>query len=277
MPGQTEPMYVKLCMTIHNNATDMADLRSAAVLLRENHFWGIEPDIRDPLEIDVHQLASIVSDNGLTISALATGRGYGLDGLSLSSPDTKNRLKAIERIRAHIDLACELKTNVIIGLMRGIRNEADPPETCKQRLIDSLVTCGNYAANNGCLIFFEAINHKETNLANSAVEAAGFVKAAGKAVKLLLDTYHMDLEESSISETIETHIDILGHFHLADRDRSVPGTAGIDFVDAITTLGALGYKNAVCVEIPLVPDAQSCIGMTRQYLNNLGIYSICQK
>lgn len=276
MSARTEPLGVKLCMTIHNNDPNLEDLREAAAVLRENHFWGIEPDIRDPSKIDARELASIVSDNGLHIGAIATGRGYGLDGLSLSSPDTEVRKRSIERIRDHVELACELETNVIIGLMRGRRDEQDPTALCTERLKESVGTCGSYAAERGCLIFFEAINRKETNIANSASETAELVATTGDAVRLLMDTYHLDIEEGSPVAAIEKYIHLLGHFHLADRNRGIPGTAGIDFPMIVNALCDLGYQEAMTVEIPLKPDAPTCIRRTIENLNLMGIYSVLQ-
>ena len=274
----SKPIYVKLGMTVHNNEPDLSDLAEAASILRANKFWGIEPDIRDPRKIDKDQLASIVSENGLQITALATGRGYGLDGLNLSSPDNEVREKAVDRICGHVDLACELKTNVIIGLMRGIRDDDDPVEACNRRLVESLIPCGDYAEEKGCEIFFEAINHNETNIANSAADAAELIKATGSpAIKLLLDTFHLDIEESSSAAAIEKHLPLLGHFHLADRNRGVPGTVRIDFGGIVRSLLENGYDGAMTVEIPLIPDIKTCAKYVIRCLNKMRIYSVCQK
>ena len=269
-----KPIYVKLSMTIHNNDPQLADLAEAAGQLAENDFWGIEPDIRDPSQINAQRLAEIVSDYGLHIPALATGRGFALDGLSLSDPDPTKRRRAIDLLHRHIDLAAQLETDVIVGLLRGVRADSDPLEECLSRLADSLKVCGSYAAQKGCKIFFEAINRQETNIANTATQAASLIAAAGSAeLLLLLDTYHLDQEENSIADVLKEHVSILGHFHLADRNRAVPGTAGIDFATIVTTLLALGYDAAFTVEIPLKPDMPSCVRQVRQQLNSMGIYS----
>ena len=275
MLSSSEPIFVKLAVTVHNNVADLSDLGEAASILQENHFWGIEPDIRDPRQIEARWLKEIVSDHGLHIPALATGRGFALDGLSLSDADPMNREKAIELLRGHIDLANQLRTNVVVGLLRGRRTESNTPEECLRRLTDSLRICGRYAAQKGCKIFLEAINHQDTNIANTAKESADLISTVGShAVQLLLDTYHMDIEENSISETIRAHIDNLGHFHLADRKRCTPGTAGIGFHEIIKELQALGYQGTMTVEIPLEPDMRVCIEQVRQNLNNMGIYSV---
>ncbi|NIA06312.1 MAG: TIM barrel protein [Actinobacteria bacterium] len=270
-----EHIRIKLSMTVPNNDPHLDDLREAATVLRDHHFWGIEPDIRDSRKIDARKLAAIVSDNGLHISALATGRGFALDGLSLSDQNPSVRQKAIDLLQGHIDLACQLQTNVIIGLMRGIRDETDPPDDCMKRLADSLRICARYAAQRDCQIFFEAINHNETNIANTASQAASLIGVVDSpAVQLLLDTYHMDIEESSIFESLQAQAPILGHFHLADRNRCVPGTAGIGFFPIVKTLQALDYQGAMNIEIPLEPDVRTCAQQVIQHLNTMGIYSI---
>ena len=269
-----ERLHAKLSMTIHNNDPDLADLEEAAKILSENDFWGIEPDIRDPSQIDAQRLAEIVSDLGLHIPALATGRGFAVDGLSLSDPEPTRRQAAIDLLRGHIDLACQLRTNVIVGLLRGIRVESDPLESCLSRLADSLKVCGSYAAQKGCKIFFEAINQQETNIANTAAQAVSILRVTDSpAIQLLLDTYHLDQEETPISDILKEHVSILGHFHLADRNRAVPGTAGIDFAKIVSTLLTLGYEGAMTVEIPLTPDMPACVRQVRKHLNGLRIYS----
>ena len=269
-----KPIHVKLSMTIHNNDPQLGDLEEAAGELGENDFWGIEPDIRDSSQINGQRLAEIVSDHGLHIPALATGRGFAVDGLSLSDPEPAKRRRAIDLLHRHIDLAGQLETNVIVGLLRGIRVESDPLEACLSRLADSLKVCGSYAAQKGCKIFFEAINQQETNIANTAAQAASLIAAAASpGLQLLLDTHHLDQEENSIADILEEHVSILGHFHLADRNRAVPGTAGIDFAKIVSTLLALGYEGTMTVEIPLKPDMPACVRQVRKHLNRMGIYS----
>jgi len=265
---------VKLCVTIHDANDGLATLRGAARLLARDGYWGIEPDIVDPRTIDVAALRKIVSDHGLRISAIATGRGHRLDGLSLSHPDPTTRRDAVDRIRRHIDMARELQTHVIIGLMRGVRDANDPEADCLGRLIDSLRACGEHAAEAGCLLFYEAINRKETNISNTANQAAELIGRCGQtALRLLLDTYHMDIEGEPPSETIGKHAALLGHFHLADRDRQAPGTAGIDFPPIMNTLADLGYNGAITVEVPLRPDMPTGLARIKESLVHLGIAS----
>ena len=187
--AEKKPIHIKLSMTVHNNDPDLTDLREAATVLEKYGFWGIEPDIVDPKRIDRRTLAGIVDEHDLQIPALATGRGFTVERLSLSDPDPNGRQAAIDRVRSHIDLACDLHTNVIIGLLRGIRGANDSVNECLRRLTDSLAACGQYAAHHGCTILFEALNRHETNIANKAAEAASLIAATGSpAVKLLLVT-----------------------------------------------------------------------------------------
>ena len=276
MPIQTEPVVaVKLCVTIHNNDQDLADLRHAAKVLAKHGYWGIEPDIVDPRTIDAALLRKIVGDHGLQISAFATGRGYKCDGLSLCHPDKKTRHAAVDRIRRHVDLACELKTHVIIGLIRGVRADNDPEADCLARLAESLSACGAHAAESGCSIFYEAINRKETNITNTADQAAKLLGMCDQtSLRLLLDTYHMDIEGTLLPETLRKHATLLAHFHLADRNRQVPGTAGIDFAVIVNALVDLGYQGALTVEVPLKPDMPTCLAQIKENLAKLGISSV---
>lgn len=74
---------------------------------------------------------------------------------------------------------------------------------------------------NYCL---EIVNRYEQYLLNTAAEGVDFVRELDSPkIKLLLDCFHMNIEEDSFSEAIKTAGELLGHFHIGECNRKVPG------------------------------------------------------
>ena len=70
----------------------------------------------------------------------------------------------------------------------------------------------------------EVLNRFENHILNTAEEGVAFVKEVGMDnVKVMLDTFHMNIEESSIGDAIRTAGSLLGHFHTGECNRMVPG------------------------------------------------------
>jgi len=86
---------------------------------------------------------------------------------------------------------------------------------------------------------------------------------------LLLDTFHMNIEEPSIEESIRTCGDRIFHFHVADSNRWPPGAGHLDFMSVLETLFETGYDGWVSGEFMPVPDADTGAQRAILYLNAL--------
>ncbi len=80
------------------------------------------------------------------------------------------------------------------------------------------------AAQHGVTLCMEALNRFEGYLINQAYECVNYVKAVDRPnVKVMLDTFHMNLEEDSFSDAIRQSGALLGHFHVGEANRRCPG------------------------------------------------------
>ena len=100
-------------------------LKENIVKISRLGFNGVELAVRQPDLLNVNELKLLLEDNNLEVPAIGTGQAFGEEGLSFTNPEEKIRRKAIERIKSHIQLANSLNTQVIIGLIRGKRNNQD--------------------------------------------------------------------------------------------------------------------------------------------------------
>jgi sugar phosphate isomerase/epimerase len=125
---------------------------------------------RDPKAVDVSSLNKLISSTGLTVPAIGTGRVFGEDGLSFCDAEQEIRRKAIQRIKGHIELAAELQSQVIIGLVRGICRGPMTHDDAVKWVTEGLEECAAYASSCGVKLTLEAINRYETNLLNTVSE-----------------------------------------------------------------------------------------------------------
>ena len=67
-------------------------------------------------------------------------------------------------------------------------------------------------------------------------------------LKLMLDTFHMNIEEDSFSDTITKAKDWLVHMHFADNNRKMPGEGHIDFKTIIIALKKISFTGFISFE-----------------------------
>jgi sugar phosphate isomerase/epimerase len=98
-------------------------------------------------------------------------------------------------------------------------------------------------------ICIEPLNRFETDFLNTSDQGLRLVKAVGsKAVKLHLDTFHMNIEEKNQAAAIRKVGKLLGHFHACGSDRGTPGGDHIAWPEIVKALKAIGYKGDVVIE-----------------------------
>lgn len=220
---------------------------------------AVELHIADPARVDQEALARALAENGMQLSAIGTGRAYVNDGLSLTSPDADNRAQAILRLRQFIDMAARLGSVIIIGCMRGnIENEDQAPQVLDW-LAQSMVQLDAYAAQKGVDMVFEPINRYENNFLCTVREIVDFIRHNQlKQTKVLLDTFHMNIEEDDYGAVIAYAGDLVRYVHAADSNRQVPGRGHVPFAQILEALEAVGYTgpfSAECLPLPSKEEA----------------------
>jgi D-psicose/D-tagatose/L-ribulose 3-epimerase len=118
------------------------------------------------------------------------------------------------------------------------------------RAIESLKVVGDEAERLGVTIALEILNRFESCMVNDVEEGIKFVGEIDRpAVKLLLDTFHMNIEEDSIIEAIRKAGPLLGHFHVGEANRRCPGPGGrFDWEEIGKVLKEINYDGYVVME-----------------------------
>jgi sugar phosphate isomerase/epimerase len=234
-------------------------------------FRAVELHIRDPKAIDQQSILRSLQRGGITVSTIGTGQAYVDDRIFFTSPDEQIRRAAVQRLKDQVDFAAQIGARVIVGTIKGPLPEPESERAvARTRAADCLRECAEYAEKSGISFTLEAINRYETNFLNTAEETCRFIQEVGSPmVGLHLDTFHMNIEEASIEETLRKHAGKLVHIHLADSNRWPPGMGHLDFRSVLVSLRETGYQGYLGIECLPRPDARSAAEQAFQYIGDL--------
>ncbi|MGI8397368.1 sugar phosphate isomerase/epimerase family protein [Agrobacterium deltaense] len=117
------------------------------------------------------------------------------------------------------------------------------------RGVEGIHGIADFANDLGINLCIEVLNRFENHVLNTAAEGVAFVKDVGKNnVKVMLDTFHMNIEEDSFGEAIRTAGPLLGHFHTGESNRRVPGKGRMPWHEIGLALRDINYTGAVVME-----------------------------
>ncbi len=229
---------------------------------------GVELAVRDPKLLNVPELKSLLALHRQPVPAIGTGQAFGEEGLSFSHPDAEIRRRAVERVKSHVALAERLGAVVIIGLIRGKRVPGVDARQSEQWVVEALRECA--LENPAVKLAVEPINRYETDLGNTVASGLDLVEKTGmNNVGLLLDTFHMNIEEPSMTESIALSKGRLFHFHIADSNRWYPGAGHTNFRSILDALNQGGYQGFISAEILPLPDPDTAAKNTIEYMRKL--------
>lgn len=233
-------------------------------------YGGVELSLRDASQIRQEWLEEKLSGLELSVTAIATGQTYYTDGYSLYEADGDKRRQCVRRVIDHIDLAARLHCAVIIG---GIRGTCPPDlegrKVQERKGKESLKACAAHAEEKGVILLIEPINRYETNVVNTLAEGLDLITEIGlSSLRLLADTFHMNIEEADITEALRAASSFLRYVHLADSNRLAPGWGHLDFRKILGCLESLHYTGPLGIEVLPKPDDQSAARQAIRYLSD---------
>ena len=118
-----------------------------------------------------------------------------------------------------------------------------------ERSVRNMKEVAAYGYDHGVTLCMEVVNRFEQILLNTAAEAVQYCRDVDSpACRILLDTYHMNIEEDSFSEAIRTAGGYLRHFHIGETNRKTPGTGKMDWDTICGALNEIGYTGHVVME-----------------------------
>jgi D-psicose/D-tagatose/L-ribulose 3-epimerase len=215
--------------------------------------WGfdtVEIPIEDPSHIDPAHVKRELDKHGLVCGSICACMGPDRD-LRGKPSDQRTGLKYMMKL---IDQMVVLDCPALIGPVYSAVGRADavPPDEYKKQwktVVKHLKTLSAYAAKKKKKICLEPLNRFETDFINTCDQGLKMLRDVGSpALKLHLDTFHMNIEEKHQGDAIRKAGKLLGHFHACGSDRGTPGNDHIDWKPIAAALKAVGYKGDVVIE-----------------------------
>ena len=208
---------------------------------------------------EIFEINSFLKNVRLKISLLAA-IWLTEKGSYITDYDKDRRAQAIKRYKSQIEVASKFGAeNMPIGYSRGNQKETETEESYQRRLAESLKELSECADSKGVNLLIEPINRYEINTLNRVDQALEFIsKYKLNSIKLLLDTYHMNIEERSIEKAIEISGSLIRHIHVADNNRLAPGEGHLNFDSIIRSISKTGYNGFLTVEALPIPSAYEC-------------------
>ncbi|MGE0243195.1 MAG: TIM barrel protein [Nitrososphaeraceae archaeon] len=159
------------------------------------------------------------------------------------------------------------------GLQLDYNHEVIPKKDKKKllkRILPVLSELTHYSKEFGVCLLLEPLNRYSTPFCSNSADAF-FVSSNidNDNFAILLDTYHMNIEEKSFFESINTTKNFLKHIHFSDNNRKMPGLGHINFNSIFKTLKKIQYTNYIGLEPIFNGNYNIEIRRSLKYLNRI--------
>lgn len=213
-------------------------------------FDAIEFGIEALDALDYREAAAILAahDCGVSVAAVMS------PDRDLLADDSGDRRHAQRYLKRCIEACHTLGASNLVGPMYSAvgRVWQDTPES-RLRHLDTLVgqlqELAGYAADRGVVLCIEPLNRFETSFINTAEQVVELVDRVDHPnCGVLLDTFHMGIEEKSLGAAIRHCGPRLKHFHACGNDRGAPGNGHLPWDEVAEALKDIGYRGPVVIE-----------------------------
>lgn len=226
------------------------DVRELVPKVANMGFGWIEIPLESIGEFDYNLGAALLREHGLGVSTCAA---MGPDR-DLIHPDESIRANGAAYIRQAIDATHALEARNLVGPIysavgRTWQMTEDERARDTEILVDQLRGLAEYAATKDVVLCLEPLNRFETsfiNLAQQAIEVIDQVDHAN--CRIMLDTFHMNIEERSLGDAIRAAGKRLAHVHTCENDRGAPGSGHIPWEEVAGALRDIGYDGPCVIE-----------------------------
>jgi len=218
--------------------------------------------VADPQRVDAARARRTLAAHGLNVVSMTPCEA------DPAHPDPRTRSEAVDRYRRMLDLAASIGSPLLgfhgsVGRIRPLSSQHEE----ERLLLESGMAVADYAAAVGVHLAVEVLNRYESHLLNRCEQALDFVRQIDRAgVGILLDTYHMNIEEADPAVAVRAAGRALHLVHVADSNRRAIGRGHLDFGKLFGELDALDYRGPIAVEtVAPTPDPFDAAGKDEEY------------
>jgi D-psicose/D-tagatose/L-ribulose 3-epimerase len=226
------------------------ELRELAPKVAGMGFDLIEFGIEGTEDVDYARAGEVIRDAGLSVS-VAAAMGPDRD---LIHPDGSIRASGMAYLRHCIDAVRTIGATNLVGPMyssvgRTWQATADERARDIDLLVAQLRELSEYAGDQGVVLCLEPLNRFETSFINLVSQGVEVVdRVDNPSLGLLLDTFHMNIEEKSIGDAIRAAGPRMKHLHACENDRGAPGSGHVPWQEVAAACRDVGYAGPVVIE-----------------------------
>jgi D-psicose/D-tagatose/L-ribulose 3-epimerase len=221
-------------------------------------FDVLEICVEDPTRVSAPVIRRAAEEAGMGISVCG---GFGPDR-DVSNRDSERRQFAIDYLKFCVDLAAEVGSANVTGPMYSAAGKARLTSRAEREqqlkwATQSLQETGFYAGERGVGLAIEPLNRFETDLINTVEQGLDLCERIDlDNVGLLINTFHMNIEEKSIPNAIRAAGSLVRYLHACENDRGAPGSGHVEWDGVFSALGDIGFDGLVVIE-SFTPDIES--------------------
>ena len=212
--------------------------------------------------------------------------GMGLDKRhDLSSLDETVRQQGVAYMKRIIASVGEMGGGMIGGTVHSYWPAVFPENVASKtpmlaQSLKSMAELAPFAAGQNVTLNVEVINRFEQFLVNTCEEALSYVKTVNSpACNILLDTFHMNIEEDSIGGAIRSAGKRLASLHLGEPNRKLPGMGRMPWGEVKKALDDIDYTGPLVME-PFITQGGAigrAIGIWRDIVKNPDLDALARK
>ena len=211
---------------------------------------AVELQIADPALFDEDRVRRSLQRVGYAMCAFQTGATYSSRGNCLSTANEIVRRRTTALLKSFVDLAARWNAVIVTGSLQGRRSDEPNRQVGEARIREAIREVGEYAVEKRATIAFEPVNHGEVGFHNTIAEAAGLVRSLNlPSLRMMIDTFHMNIEEKNVLAALADIQDILAHVHLSETNRDVLGAGHWPTAGFLGRLSEIGYKGYCSVGV----------------------------
>jgi len=234
------------------------DIRPYIKKCYEAGYRSIEVSLLGQDKMKAREIGLLANELNVEITC-TTGLSVNED---ITSFDNKIRLNGEKKLVEAIELTSLMNSSMLSGVVHcawGISKEKGASKDIKfENSANSLTKITNALEVNNIKLGIEPLNRYETDFINTVDEGLHLCSLINHSnVGLLLDVYHMNIEEKNICSSIKRAKNKLFHFHVAENDRGIPGSGTLDFDSIFETLKEINYSANVTLEMFIQANKQT--------------------
>jgi len=229
-------------------------------------FDGVEIPFFDPSVVDVEGTKKALKSNNLG----CTGCTIMSPDRDIISDDPEIRETGKKYLKDCIQILSEFGSDTLAGPFYSATGKLVGRARTQEEwdlAVSETKEIAKFAEKHGVTLALEPLNRFETYFINIAADAVKFVKDVDSPnIRIMLDTFHMNIEEKSFHDAIVETGDLLYHFHSSENDRGTPGTGLVNWEEVFKALAEINYDRWIVMEsfVPGIKEIAKAAAIWRQ-------------